>query len=208
MCSDATYSQFCASKAAIEGGAAGAVLSVARVLDASACASLRAALDAEGTSTIDSVDQMRERVLYLELPELERLIGVDHARQLLRLPARYHQLAANAAHAAHAESTAPDFFLFDCFLRRYSSDAAGGDQLLTSFHADTAALTVNVALTSDADIDGGRLLGAYDGAVRTIEREMGDATVHSSDLLHGVTRMHAGTRYSLICFFGVAPRGG
>ena len=89
--------------------------------------------------------------------------------------------------------------LFDCFCRRYSCDAA--DQLLTSFHADRAALTVNVALTSDEETVGGTLLGVYGGAVRPLRRGEGDATVHSSALLHGVTRMLEGTRCSLILFY-------
>ena len=87
----------------------------------------------------------------------------------------------------------------DCFLRRYSCGTAGDDQLLiTSFHADTASLTVNVALTSDADVDGGQLLGVFDGEVRLLPRSEGDVTVHSSSLLHGVTRMRRGSRYSMI----------
>ena len=34
-------------------------------------------------------------------------------------------------------------------------------QLLTSFHADAAVLTINVALTSDTETEGGRLGGTY-----------------------------------------------
>ena len=37
--------------------------------------------------------------------------------------------------------------------------------------------------------------------VHEIPRAEGDATVHSSGLLHGVTRMRRGTRYSMIMFF-------
>jgi hypothetical protein len=48
---------------------------------------------------------------------------------------------------------------------------------------------------------GGALLGVYGGEVRAICRKEGDATVHSSKLLHGVTAMARGVRYSLIVFF-------
>lgn len=41
----------------------------------------------------------------------------------------------------------------------------------------------------------------YAGRVHPLERSEGDATVHSSDLFHGVTRMTRGERYSLIMFF-------
>ena len=45
-------------------------------------------------------------------------------------------------------------------------------------------------------------MALYNGAVRTIARGEGEATVHSSSLMHGVTRTLAGERYSLIMFFG------
>ena len=47
----------------------------------------------------------------------------------------------------------------------------------------------------------GTLLGVYDGQVRRLLREEGEATVHSSKLLQAVTQMTGGTRYSLILFF-------
>ena len=89
------------------------------------------------------------------------------------------------------------------FARRYCADTNGQEQPLTSLHFDSAALTVNVALSADNAVDGGRLLGVYDGRVHNIERAEGDATVHSSALLHGVTRMRKGVRYSLILFFAI-----
>jgi len=53
------------------------------------------------------------------------------------------------------------------------------------------------------DGSSGALLGVYGGAVRAIRRCEGDATVHSSKLLHGVaaTRGAGRVRYSLIAFF-------
>ena len=90
--------------------------------------------------------------------------------------------------------------------RRYAS--AGGEQPWTSFHFDNAAVTVNVALSDDAALaGGGKLLGVYGGAVHPIDRAEGEATVHSSSLLHGVSRMRGGVRYSLIVFYRAAPAG-
>ena len=40
--------------------------------------------------------------------------------------------------------------------------------------------------------------------MHSIRRAEGEATVHSSSLLHGVTRMRSGVRYSLIMFFAPA----
>jgi len=110
--------------------------------------------------------------------------------------------AAPAASGAMRAGSAPGISLAGSFARRYVADASGHEQPLTSFHFDSAALTVNVALSADADVDGGRLLGVYDNAVHCIDRRAGDATVHSSSLLHGVTCMRGkGIRYSLILFF-------
>ena len=69
------------------------------------------------------------------------------------------------------------------------------------------AFGCDVALTADAHIDGGRLLGVYDGGVHVVPRAEGDATVHSSSLLHGVTRMHSGVRYSMIMFYSPLVAG-
>ena len=88
------------------------------------------------------------------------------------------------------------------FARRYMADARGQEQPLTSFQFASAAVTFNVALSYADAVSGGRRLGDFCGAVQCIERQAGDASVHSSSLLHGVSRMRGGTRYSLICFFG------
>lgn len=63
-------------------------------------------------------------------------------------------------------------------------------------------MTVNVALCNDDDFDGGKLLTLCDRAIRRIDRREGEATVHASTLLHGVSRLRAGRRYSLILFYG------
>ena len=52
-------------------------------------------------------------------------------------------------------------------------------------------MTVNVALTDDAAVEGGDLLGLYAGAVRAVSRAAGEATVHRSSLLHAVSRVQA-----------------
>ena len=85
------------------------------------------------------------------------------------------------------------------FVRRYTPNTRPWNP----FHHDSAVVTVNVALSADADVDGGKLVavGAADG-LATICRAEGEATVHDSRLLHAVTRTRAGTRYSLILFFG------
>ena len=89
------------------------------------------------------------------------------------------------------------------FARRYSSQSRPWFPL----HPDSAAITVNVALSDDAEHTGGRLVGLYDGRIQTLERAEGEAVVHTSALIHGVTRMSEGVRYSLILFFTDAAAG-
>ena len=97
------------------------------------------------------------------------------------------------------------------FVRRYSTTT----RPWIPFHCDSAAVTVNVALSGDGGMEGGRLLAVYAGAVREVGggdgRREGEATVHASSLLHAVTRMTEGGggdryRYSLIAFFDEVQR--
>lgn len=116
---------------------------------------------------------------------------------------------AAAADEAEAEEEAAEVdaakaSLQEIFVRRYSIDT----RPWIPFHPDAYEVTVNVALSSDAAHDGGRLLGVFDGRVQALERGEGGATVHSSRLLHAVSSMTRGTRYSLIIFFDRRTRDG
>ena len=66
------------------------------------------------------------------------------------------------------------------------------------FHPDAYELTVNLALSPDDAHSGGRLIGLFNSRVQAVVRPEGDATVHSSQLLHAVSKMTSGVRYSLI----------
>lgn len=93
-----------------------------------------------------------------------------------------------------------DAILEEAFVRRYSRDTRPWNP----FHQDGFRLTVNVALSADAAHSGGRLIGVYDNKVHRMERTEGEATVHSSDLVHAVSSMSGnGVRYSLILFFSI-----
>ena len=139
--------------------------------------------------------QVPNHDLGLSAATLAGLIGDTAADALLALPRAYTARRA----AVQGGGTLPsDLQVAGLFARRYSPDTHRDEQPLTSFHFDSAAVTVNVALTDDAALRGGALLGVYGGAIHHIKRAEGDATVHSSTLMHGVTRMHEGVRYSLI----------
>lgn len=90
----------------------------------------------------------------------------------------------------------------DAIVRRFSR----GTRPLLNFHYDAAAVTVNVALSDDADHAGGRLLAVLDEGVTVLRRVAGEATVHPSSVLHAVSAMEAGVRYSLILFFHLPER--
>ena len=87
--------------------------------------------------------------------------------------------------------------LREMFVRRYSIST----RPWIPFHPDRYEVTCNVALSDDANHSGGRLLGVFEGQVQQIPRREGTATVHSSKLLHAVSRMDNGIRYSLIIFW-------
>lgn len=184
------------ARAALMADVGAAVLRVPAAIGADGCGRLRWAVDNNGSVSTDVVDGLPNRDLGLGLPDLEAILGRAPTRALVQLTRRFNELPSRAEHAPRAMD------LVGAFARRYSADTPNDDQPLTSFHFDSAAVTVNVALTDDATLaGGGRLLGLVGGAVRAIERGEGEATVHSSSLLHGVTRVREGVRYSLIMFF-------
>jgi len=163
------------------------VLSWPQALSPEACARLRAAVDAERQARCDSVDGAPDHQLNLSRERLESLVGVAATGLLWSLPAKF---AAKPRELGEGS--------VEIFVRRYTPDS----RPWIPFHNDSAAFTVNVALGDDASFTGGRLLACYDGAIRLLSRAEGEATVHASTLLHGVTMMMSGVRYSLILFFG------
>ena len=169
---------------------ASAVLRRPNVLPPAACASLRAAVDAEHSQRCDTVDGAPDYQLNLSVERLDELIGGASAA-LWQLSSDF--LGANASSAAELAGAS------EIFVRRY----AAGSRPWNPFHTDSSALTINVALSGDGvAFGGGELLAAYDGKVRRIARGEGEATVHASTLLHGVSRTTWGVRHSLIVFLG------
>lgn len=106
--------------------------------------------------------------------------------------------AGAAAEAAAEARAGVALEAHEIFVRRYTPTT----RPWFPFHKDRSELTVNVALSEDAAHGGGRLIAIYDGAVRRVERREGEATVHPSSLMHAVSRMTHGARYSLIIFMG------
>eukprot|EP00308_Calcidiscus_leptoporus_P000786 CAMPEP_0119357472 /NCGR_PEP_ID=MMETSP1334-20130426/5850_1 /TAXON_ID=127549 /ORGANISM="Calcidiscus leptoporus, Strain RCC1130" /LENGTH=526 /DNA_ID=CAMNT_0007371723 /DNA_START=186 /DNA_END=1766 /DNA_ORIENTATION=+ len=190
------------------------VLRVLAVLTPAMCAALRSHVEEFGVVVPDSVDGLLNREVSLSLQQIEMLVGRDAARRLRDLPRRYTALVGattcasqacreltSAAAEGDSGSTATNFQMTTCFLRRYSSDTFNHDVPWVAFHFDNAMVTVNIALSADSDVTGGKLLCAFGGAVQAVSRVEGEATVHSFEVCHGVTRMREGVRYAMIMFF-------
>ena len=181
-----------AHEAAISGlsmAGSAAVLQREAALSRQGCAALRAAVDADQSSDRcqrpDSVDGGPDHQLNLSREQLESLVGASSAAALFALPSEFSASSLDGA-------------AVQVFVRRY----AARERPWTPFHVDSAAVTVNVALQDDGLHGGGALLACYGGAVVRIKRRAGDATVHESTLLHGVSMTTSGVRYSLVIFVG------
>jgi large subunit ribosomal protein L40e len=65
------------------------------------------------------------------------------------------------------------------------------------FHTDYSRRTMQVALNSEDDYAGGRLVFATAAGFEMPRRPAGTACTHTFEVVHGVTAMESGTRYSL-----------
>jgi len=84
-------------------------------------------------------------------------------------------------------------------LRRCAPFAHGKNRGI-NFHRDHAVVTVNVALNSDSEYEGGRLVVITPDTATMFQRPAGHAAIMDTALVHGVTALQGGFRYSLIAF--------
>eukprot|EP00930_Biecheleria_cincta_P004941 TRINITY_DN105870_c0_g1_i1.p1 TRINITY_DN105870_c0_g1~~TRINITY_DN105870_c0_g1_i1.p1 ORF type:complete len:596 (-),score=95.95 TRINITY_DN105870_c0_g1_i1:112-1899(-) len=78
---------------------------------------------------------------------------------------------------------------------------AHGEAHGINFHRDHALVTVNVSLNSDSEYKGGKLVVVTPEATTIFQRPAGHAAIMDTALVHGVTSLQAGFRYSLIAFY-------
>jgi hypothetical protein len=184
------------------------VESVPHALSAEACAALRRALDEHAREQLpasrrDSIDGQPEHQLDLSRALLEHLVGEAAVHRLWELADQH----LRALHGGELPGEARAGYIF---ARRYTAATRPWCPL----HEDKAELTINVALADDSCEPGaceggaadGRLVGLFERGIRAVERAEGEATIHTSALRHGVTRVRAGERSSLIVFF-TTPEG-
>ena len=187
-----------AARIGMEGAPSEMVHTATGVLTPAVCASLRAAVDADRTTGRDTVDGAPDHQLNLTPDALEALVGADTMHTLATLMDE-HQHQAHRERRTTEATLAAKATLWSSvriFVRRYSEES----RPWIPFHCDAALVTCNVALVSDSTFTGGKLVAVYNKSVQFIQRGEGDVTIHASTLLHGVTRMTRGTRYSLIIF--------
>lgn len=137
----------------------------------------------------DSVDDRPEYQVDLDVGTLRSVVGADAVDRLLAEPTPELSTTTRS-------SEAPSIFL-----RLFTADTRD----FLTFHTDISGTTVNVPLEPDGSADGGELLMLYGGQLRVAPRRQGAALIHDSHVVHGVSRMKAGERWSLIAFF---PPGG
>jgi len=56
---------------------------------------------------------------------------------------------------------------------------------------------MQVALNSDKEYSGGRLMYLRDGKIEIPERDVGTITIHENNIVHGVTQLENGIKYGL-----------
>jgi hypothetical protein len=187
-----------------------ALRTVDATLNAAQCTTLRNAIDSSAATSmlIDSVDGLLEHQLNLTHEDFQALLGKEAVDRLHTLAVKSHaeftlagpMADAAAASAAREAGVRPPLLPdapHEIFIRRYCPET----RPWFGFHTDRSSLTLNIALSDDAAHAGGRLVAILHGKVHVCQRREGTATLHSSTLLHAVTRMLSGVRYSLIVFY-------
>jgi hypothetical protein len=195
-----------------------------RALTAESCAALRRVIDSEmpttardGTDEFDELeDGLAQQKLRISVERLIELTSRSEIESLWRLADEVLALQRQEAYAhadavgqvvpletAAATEAAHGGFHVDLFLRRYTLEG----RPWIAFHRDVSGVTLNVALSDDGAVTGalagGRLHAILGGRHRILTREEGEVTGHSDDLMHAVSAMRAGVRYSLIALFFV-----
>jgi len=188
-----------------------------RALTAESCAALRRVIDSEMPTTArdgtdESEDGLAQQKLRISVERLIELTSRSEIESLWRLADEVLALQRQEAYAhadavgkvvpvetAAATEAAHGGFHVDLFLRRYTLEG----RPWIAFHQDVSGVTLNVALSDDGAVTGGRLHAILGGRHRILTREEGEVTGHSDDLMHAVSAIRAGVRYSLIALFFV-----
>jgi len=73
-----------------------------------------------------------------------------------------------------------------------------GDGQCINFHLDYSQQTMQIILNSGEEYSGGKVVYAtIDRGLVVADRSLGSATIHDKSVVHGVTTLNHGLRYSL-----------
>ena len=133
---------------------------------------------------IDNVDGCPDWQVNISEKKLSKIIGKHAVDRLYQLPFRLDPHSFTPSRVG-------------IFIRMYQTNR----RPWMPFHRDDNQWTVNVALNSDCEFKGGRLMALHGEKLQIVERKEGDATCHKGSVFHAVSSMREGIRYSMIMFF-------
>lgn len=147
---------------------------------------------------LDSVDNCPEWQVPVDKSTLVRLLGSQTVDALWELPQRWlHDAASHEQYNNNNHKKKHVNLDVGCFIRRYGPNT----RPFIGFHVDDCDATINICLSSPEECTGGNLLLLAAGQVHCPSRNVGDATVHSWSVCHGVSAVLDGERWSFILFF-------
>ena len=139
------------------------------------------------SAVIDSVDDFPEYQVDVSIELLSQLVGSETCQAILNLPNMLDKPLS------HGKSPRLGYSLF---LRLYSEETRS----LIPFHHDICAYTCVIALNDQSDFSGGYFVMLNGDNLERASWKRGEALLHSGNLVHGVSKMNAGKRYSLVMF--------
>jgi len=168
------------------------VLKTVPMLSSEECAVLRAHVDAEVEAelALDNLDDLPDFQVNVDLEGLRTLLCPETVDSLEQLPRRCFGKAEEVG-------VPQTWHAVTIFLRRYTPTT----RPYLPWHTDTNAFTANIALSHPNDHGGGKLRCVVARKIATLDRRLGDATVHGSNVAHAVSPVVTGKRYSMLCFF-------
>lgn len=139
------------------------------------------------SAVIDSVDDFPEYQVDVSFELLSQLVGKETCQTILELP---NVLDNSLSHKLSSQLG------YSLFLRLYSEET----RPLIPFHHDICAYTCVIALNDQSDFSGGYFVMLNGDNLERAAWKQGEALLHSGNLVHGVSKMNAGKRYSLVMF--------
>ena len=150
-----------------------------------------------GYKTKDTVDNIYEYQIDYTFDEFKDILG-QKADTIFDLPQKLGFSKKDKFYLFHDEYGK---YKDQIIIRRYKQ----GERTSLDWHMDMPQIsyvTINVCLSDPlTEYKGGELLVDLDNKnIKAMNRKMGYATIHLYDVLHKVSEVEEGTRYSLIIF--------